>query len=538
MFYPDTTSDKRAASNAFTRLGDDTRFVSVIGTSDPACDYDDDFFVRCHPSVFPMGTGKKPKKMGLDTYLKILVQRHPRQQHAQNVGFLFDAFDVLQRHNVNTQASVQLKLSPRMGSQLTKLTDGDLQLAISTLSKGMGSIAFYDGVKKLPHHLQVLLRGMRQAGARILGSPGSFLSFRSKVIASNAMWGSRNLMMNLCISEQDAQWTFELAGKAYTFNEKGKPEGRPAIGERLRIIAANPVACAEFFVAYVAAFCEVFLGWPMESPCQVNANCFFGRVDDADLKYEASGRGGFHAHGQAILAYFEAANVQRILEEGGAVRQRLHEVMEGIMTQFHVVVPHSLEEVPSACSVPAAQHAEQGALNACMQRVLPKLSVPTEDDPVCWSTAHNVPVDKAQQLEHDREVLAERLPLQEASDATFNAVMATWVASCVMASNLHAHRATCMKGRRAGDDSDCRMGYDRLLVQLTMLLSKDHGLFLVRRDDRMVVPYLIGLMMACPGNHTFSLTCEGSRWLREYQLWMEAKAEGTTSVRLAGGVGW
>jgi hypothetical protein len=105
-----------------------------------------------------------------------------------------------------------------------------------------------------------------------------------------------------------------------------------------------------------------------------------------------------------------------------------------------------------------------------------------------------------------------------------------WTIELVKQVQMHWHTHTCKKGGRSGDRWDCRMGYDRLLVEITMQVATSSPTFLLKRDCGRLVPYVLGLMMACPGNHTMSLTCEESRWMRDHRLWHDLNREQGTSV--------
>ena len=87
-----------------------------------------------------------------------------------------------------------------------------------------------------------------------------------------------------------------------------------------------------------------------------------------------------------------------------------------------------------------------------------------------------------------------------------------------------------MKGNRKGDDTDCRMDYIRMLVSISHKLKDGHSLILLKRDHCKLVPYIRSLMMACPGNHTMTLTCDASRWRRKYEIWKRAVENNETQV--------
>ncbi len=103
-------------------------------------------------------------------------------------------------------------------------------------------------------------------------------------------------------------------------------------------------------------------------------------------------------------------------------------------------------------------------------------------------------------------IMASRLDLSSVSAAQQG------VAQRAASTQAHSHTATCQKGFRTGDDTDCRMGMPRPAV-LDSHVDPITGLVNVRRLSTMAVPYLPPLMMtdyAC--NHAIYLSCDGSRY--------------------------
>ena len=133
----------------------------------------------------------------------------------------------------------------------------------------------------------------------------------------------------------------------------------------------------------------------------------------------------------------------------------------------------------------------------------------------------------------DLSFICRRIPLNKAT-ATSEQLL-DFIHRSVFVTNMHSHKQTCKKGMvgRKGDHSDCRMGYDRLLVKVSHLMEKDGSLLLLlRRSHGMLVPFIAGLMLACPSNHSINLTADASRWRRDYQLWSDAVKAGNTTVSL------
>lgn len=58
--------------------------------------------------------GARPQGMSVKEYMAALIHMFPRQQFAQNTRMWLDGWNIITRHEVNTQASVQLRLTPGM----------------------------------------------------------------------------------------------------------------------------------------------------------------------------------------------------------------------------------------------------------------------------------------------------------------------------------------------------------------------------------------------------------------------------------------
>ncbi|GAX76355.1 hypothetical protein CEUSTIGMA_g3801.t1 [Chlamydomonas eustigma] len=234
----------------------------------PLSDFDPMWLVHSHPcSIFPHGTGACPEGMSLETWAKGIICRYPKtRQYAQNIGFITDAFNIIQRHEAYKHAAVQMRISPGMASGIHGLTEVTLlQEVMKVLTTKKAGTQYKKTVASLPRAAQNLLNCVKITGARrVIGSPHSFRSLRCKVLGANVLWGHYTCMLNLCPTESGSHWTFKLAGEEFSFDSFGAPDQqRPNTAKVMATISANPKACADFIYAYFNAFCEVFLGWPM-----------------------------------------------------------------------------------------------------------------------------------------------------------------------------------------------------------------------------------------------------------------------------------
>ena len=344
--------------------------ASAIPHAQPCNDYDPMWLVYAHPSAFPHGVGKCPQGMSLEHWARCIILRHPRGQYACNLGLLVDMFNIIQRHNVNTHARVQLRLTPRLANTIGDLSSADLKLLLDIMSKPGGGIGNSSKWRKLSPSARTLLQGMKRASSRVAASPGAMLSLRSRVLAISSIFGPFTCMINLNPSELNLHWTFTLAGVPYTFDAAGRPQGRPGQLDALRIVAANPVACAQSIQAYLSAFCDVFLGWPMESKRQSNPDCLFGVIKAAYLKFESSGRGGLHAHGQILQPPLQAQKLQQLMKDGHVMQKRVFEFMESFCTSYLPWPGQKVQGEQQSRDSSSSPNYSRGGANLCAYSLL------------------------------------------------------------------------------------------------------------------------------------------------------------------------
>jgi hypothetical protein len=108
----------------------------------------------------------------------------------------------------------------------------------------------------------------------------------------------------------NASIVFKAAGQEYTILEDGQPgEDRPDRLQRWNSISSNPVICAQYFQCFMQAFQVVCLGWEPGAKVQTNPNCMFGEVKGYFFKYENTGKGDLHAHGNIIAPALQPHNL-------------------------------------------------------------------------------------------------------------------------------------------------------------------------------------------------------------------------------------
>jgi hypothetical protein len=299
-------------------------------------DYDPRWFLNVHVASFPNGTGGPPEGMSLKQWLKVLLSRFPREQYGGNPYLVLDAFNILQRHEVNTSARVQQRLQPNDLEEIGNLTIRQYEAVLGLLARGArGSQHLSRLVQELPPGAGALVRSFKVAGGRVFGSPQSFASLRAKMMSLSFLLGPYTAFITLNPSELNADIVFDMAGRAYTFSADGTPGAdRPAAADRYRIIASNPTLSAEFFTAFMRTFQVVFLGWPEGEPQQVDPHCYFGKITGSFFKYECTARGGLHGHGQAVMPDLKPDRLEAFM--AGDFKAAMLTFVEDLMCQVSV----------------------------------------------------------------------------------------------------------------------------------------------------------------------------------------------------------
>jgi hypothetical protein len=76
----------------------------------------------------------------------------------------------------------------------------------------------------------------------------------------------------------------------------------------------------------------------------VNPKCIFGEIQVAYFKYESSGRGGKHGHGQILQRALQADNLKRLFSENRTnMQSMLYDFMESFASSVFPWPSSSLE---------------------------------------------------------------------------------------------------------------------------------------------------------------------------------------------------
>lgn len=177
---------------------------------------------------------------------------------------------------MHVQSRVTLRVNPGLVGKLQSINRDDLDKIFAALQCKGGALA--NAMKTLSEPARDLYNAFRATANRVPGSSQSMLTLRS------SLWAYYDVMqtftMNLTLNPGDLSshtvfataapdWSAEDPSKRqmvtsfkYAHGDDGLPDARrPGAADRWKIIAANPVACSDYFKAVIAAFCKHFLGF-------------------------------------------------------------------------------------------------------------------------------------------------------------------------------------------------------------------------------------------------------------------------------------
>jgi hypothetical protein len=204
--------------------------------------------------------------------------------------------------------------------------------------------------------VRALLRATKLHEARLPCSKAAAWRDSSQ---ANSVWGALgapNVFFTFNPAELNVKMCLQTCGVETTVDFKGVPLDRGSAMERWRAVAANPVACVRFYMAFVDALFEVIFGWPRGATAQGTQSCPLGGVLWWLLKTEVSGRAALHAHLLALLSALRAERLHRVFVTEKGQHPQLEAQLQGLMERvMEACLPdgYTSERIPfadGACS--------------------------------------------------------------------------------------------------------------------------------------------------------------------------------------------
>jgi hypothetical protein len=102
--------------------------------------------------------------MSEDKEVLLLATRYPASQFSDNVSFMLNRFNMLQRHSNLNQSYVTLRTSPQLIKEAGGATQADMQLVLDVLKAGGKSDAVQQRLAAASPAAKALLKAYRVTG--------------------------------------------------------------------------------------------------------------------------------------------------------------------------------------------------------------------------------------------------------------------------------------------------------------------------------------------------------------------------------------
>ena len=168
-----------------------------------------------HPRTFLNGHGVRSKNVTMVVYVNTLLNRYPAHQYAENPFLPLDAFNIIERHEVNKQSAIQWHSSPHLLQNATNITPDDYETVSQLLSGSLYGTDRVEAMQGLSPTARHLYRACRGTLAKMSMSPQDILHLRSQAVASWYMHGTWTMFLTFNPSETTSAGIFQLANHGY-----------------------------------------------------------------------------------------------------------------------------------------------------------------------------------------------------------------------------------------------------------------------------------------------------------------------------------
>jgi hypothetical protein len=297
----------------------------------PEPDYDPVWLLLAHPASFPHGTGQCPKGVSRTKWMATLLGRNI--PGFATPSLLLTEQDIQMRHAVHTQAFVQVRNTPQLQVALATANVEHARATAAILTSGARGGTLATRLREAAPEVRAMVGAVKAVSGRVDGTPSSYAGKMSRSLGIWMACGRSTMMLNLNPADGSSRLCAHIAGWEYACEgPNGAPDARrPGVGQRWRLLCANPTASSRFFAYFVRAFITVFLGWDFKQRRQVNRHCMFGRVAGFAFKWESTQRHILHTHGTIIQPDLQPERLRYLFENGGA---RFTAFLEAVACQF------------------------------------------------------------------------------------------------------------------------------------------------------------------------------------------------------------
>ena len=215
------------------------------------------------------------------------------------------------------------------------------------LTKNLRGAAYMEARGRLNVAQQQLADSHKFVGQKMLGSPASMGSCRSKAFSLWAFGGTYTVFLTFNPSEVYCEGVLKYCGYPYDFKDDGNPTSdRPSTAtERWQIVARNAHAIVQFLLDFEVALVEVGCGWNFKdkSP-KLDSDGrripgLFGVVLAWFFKPEVGGREGMpHDHIDIVTAELQPSRLRHTFRVAQELFERF--AAQWLPTPYHSPTAH------------------------------------------------------------------------------------------------------------------------------------------------------------------------------------------------------
>ena len=300
------------------------RVTIVPHGSVPVCEYNNpDMWTGGYPWLFPYGSGgpedSRREKISFEKWMQYVLQHH-LERFKKEHGFIFHIFNVLKKREVSLHTSMAVR-HPRfseIADTLNNLTSKQLENVLNSLSNGN----LEDPTVKL------LMKQIHIVGSKIKGFGYSKRIYRSEIQGQMIHLGMPAIFLTINPADVHSPIVSFLTGHDIDLDAQFPDLPNPR--ERAKLVADNPVACAEFFNIIFTAVISCLLRYGKSD------GGILGKVSGYYGCVEEQCRGSLHMHMMIWLDGYDSPNslMERINIEPG-FKEKLLQYLETVIKQHY-----------------------------------------------------------------------------------------------------------------------------------------------------------------------------------------------------------
>ena len=453
-----------------------------LGNYVPLDEFDVRYFAKTFPWLFPYDQGLPPDR-NVQRWAAVLLERFPRV-FARDRSFVFVVCNQFLRHKWQWRAGLVVNAGAGCVPDLARATPEDAAAAVDV----MGGKRLYG---TLPTAARAVFNAVHAVAKGVPGMPAAKRRLLQRIRAAVMQWGPAFIMLNFNPADRVNPLVAGFAGRPIVLGATVQ-QAMGAVAGDAWSSAADPVAVALHFRAFVDAFLRYFLGYDAATRCFAKRGGepagAFGEIIGYHATYETNARGALHLHSLLWCREFRCATLEAAVVDERVCTALLAFLSSVSKTSLYETLVQPLDGSGPPPEAQAAREAlAQSVLAPPLRRELfeKKLTIAEAQDPTSdWYAAR-------MQLVGSRPWLSGAVwpPIPTTVEGWRHAMI-----DLIADMQHHVCSSTCHRRGVAG----CRMQYPRACIERGAITA-ELGLRLAR-DRGNLVAFNDGLLLAARCN--------------------------------------